>query len=162
MFAHLSLKELHRIVTIFTFLASSRSLIRTLLGMSLIPIREWNSVLLLALSEEVSNFVPFYFILLRFYLFMRGRKREREREAEGEAGSMQGARRGTRSRDSRILPWDKGGAKPLSHWGCPICSILKYVGILLNLKYPGHTMETRLLKVLSLRLICEPLAITSQ
>ena len=47
--------------------------------------------------------------LNRFYLFMRDtheREREREREAEteveGEAGSMQGARRGTRSQDSRL------------------------------------------------------------
>ena len=42
----------------------------------------------------------------------REREREREREAEtqaeGEAGSMQGARCGTQSRDSRITPWAKG------------------------------------------------------
>ena len=31
-----------------------------------------------------------------------------ETQAEGEAGSMQGAQRGTRSRDSRITPWAKG------------------------------------------------------
>ena len=42
-----------------------------------------------------------------------------EGEAEGEAGSMQGPRCGTRSRDSRIMPWAEGGAKPLSHPGCP-------------------------------------------
>ena len=39
-------------------------------------------------------------------------EREREREAEtleeGEAGSMPGARRGTRSWDSRTAPWAKG------------------------------------------------------
>ena len=41
---------------------------------------------------------------------MREREREREAEtqAEGEAGSMQGARRGTQSQDSRIMPWAKG------------------------------------------------------
>ena len=45
---------------------------------------------------------------------MRDREREREREreaetqAEGEAGSMQGAHCGTRSQDSRIMPWAKG------------------------------------------------------
>ena len=41
-----------------------------------------------------------YFI----YLFMIGidRERERQTQAEGEAGSMPGAKRGTRSRDSRI------------------------------------------------------------
>ena len=32
---------------------------------------------------------------------------------------MQGARRGTRSRVSRITPWAEGGAKVLSHPGCP-------------------------------------------
>ena len=59
----------------------------------------------------------------------RGREREREREAEtqaeGEAGSMQEGRRGTRSWDSRITPWTEGGAKPLSHPGCP--SIIFYM-----------------------------------
>ena len=44
------------------------------------------------------------------------REREAETQAEGEAGSMQGARRGPQSRDSRITPWAAGGAKPLSHW----------------------------------------------
>ena len=52
---------------------------------------------------------------------MRDREREKEAEtqAEGEAGSMQGAQNGTRSRVSRIRPWAKRGAKPLSHLGCP-------------------------------------------
>uniref|UniRef100_A0A8C0JS92 Taxilin gamma n=1 Tax=Canis lupus dingo TaxID=286419 RepID=A0A8C0JS92_CANLU len=35
------------------------------------------------------------------------REREAETQAEGEAGSTQGARRGARSRDSRIMPWAK-------------------------------------------------------
>ena len=35
-------------------------------------------------------------------------EREAETQAEGEAGSMPGARRGTRSWDSRIAPWAKG------------------------------------------------------
>ena len=34
--------------------------------------------------------------------------REAETQAEGEAGSVQGARRGTRSRVSRIRPWAEG------------------------------------------------------
>ena len=61
---------------------------------------------------------------------MRDREREREREreaeiqAEGEAGSMQGARRGTRYRVSRIMPWAKGSAKLLNHPGCPFSSFL--------------------------------------
>ena len=52
---------------------------------------------------------------------MRATEREREAEtqAEGEAGSMQGARRGTRYQVSRITPQDAGGAKPLRHWGRP-------------------------------------------
>ena len=37
--------------------------------------------------------------------------REAETQAEGEAGSMQGARCGTRSQDSRIAPWAKGRCK---------------------------------------------------
>ena len=47
-------------------------------------------------------------------------QREAETQAEGEAGSMQGARRGTRSQVSRIIPWAEGGAKPLSHLGSQI------------------------------------------
>ena len=46
------------------------------------------------------------------------REREAETQVEGEAGSMQGARRGTRSRVSRIMPWAEGSTKPLSHPGC--------------------------------------------
>ena len=47
------------------------------------------------------------------------REREAETQAEGETGSMWGARRGTRSQVSRITSWAEGGAKPLSHLGCP-------------------------------------------
>ena len=54
------------------------------------------------------------------YLFMTERERGAETQAEGEAGSMQGARRGTRSQVSRITPRTEGGAKPLSHGGCQI------------------------------------------
>ena len=50
---------------------------------------------------------------------MRDTEKEAETQAEGEAGSMQGAQRGTRSQVSTIMPWAKGGAKPLSHPGCP-------------------------------------------
>ena len=59
---------------------------------------------------------------------MRDREREREAEtqAEGEAGSMQGARCGTRSQDSRITPHPrpKAGAKPLSNPGIPVFLLL--------------------------------------
>ena len=95
-----------------------------------------------------------YPVLLRFgnhlvlwvffiYLLMRDRERERKRErereaetqAEGEAGSMQGARCGTWSWDSRITPWAKGRAKPLSHRGCPqivFNGIVKYFWPIFN------------------------------
>ena len=55
---------------------------------------------------------------------MRDTEREAETQAEGEAGSMQGARCGTRSLVSRIRPWAGGSAKPLSHPGCPDMDIL--------------------------------------
>ena len=54
---------------------------------------------------------------------------ETHRQAEGEAGSMRGAWRGTRSQVSRITPLAEGGAKPLSHPGCPVStfkSLLSY------------------------------------
>ena len=41
---------------------------------------------------------------LRFYLLVRIHRAEAETQAEGEAGSMQGARRGTRSRDPGVTP----------------------------------------------------------
>ena len=53
------------------------------------------------------------------------RDREAETQAEGETGSMQEAQHGTRSQVSRIMPWAEGGAKPLSHPGCPVCVCLK-------------------------------------
>ena len=56
---------------------------------------------------------------------MRDTQREAETQAEGEAGSMQGAGRGTRFRVSRITSWAEGGAKPLSHPGCPWLGVLK-------------------------------------
>ena len=71
----------------------------------------------------------FVFVFLRFYLFIHERQREREAQtqAEGEAGSMQGARCGPPSRDSRITPRAKAGTKPLSHPGIPYPYISKYV-----------------------------------
>ena len=45
-----------------------------------------------------------FFFFNFIYLFMRKREREAETQAEGEAGSMQGARRGTRFRDPGITP----------------------------------------------------------
>ena len=48
------------------------------------------------------------FFFFKIYLFIHDRHREAETQEEGEAGFMPGARRGTRSRDSRIAPWAKG------------------------------------------------------
>ena len=47
------------------------------------------------------------------------RETETETQAKGEAGSIQGARHGNGSQNSRITPWAEGSAKPLSHLGCP-------------------------------------------
>ena len=47
------------------------------------------------------------------------KEKEAETQAEGEAGSMPGARRGTRSRVSRTTPWAGAAPNPLSHQGCP-------------------------------------------
>ena len=55
----------------------------------------------------------FFFKIL--FIYEKHTQREAETQAEREAGSMQGARCGTRSRVSRT----EGGAKPLSHQGCP-------------------------------------------
>ena len=49
------------------------------------------------------------------YLSMRDTEREAETQAEGEAGSMQGARCGSRSRVSRSRPEPRADAQPLSH-----------------------------------------------
>ena len=54
----------------------------------------------------------------------RGRGRGAETQAEGEAGSMQGARQGTRSQVSGITRQAEGGAKPLGHRVCPISHYL--------------------------------------
>ena len=51
---------------------------------------------------------------------MKDTEREVETQAEGETGSMQGARCGTQTWESRIMPWAKGaGAQPVSHSGIP-------------------------------------------
>ena len=53
------------------------------------------------------------FIFLKkdfIYLFMRDTHTEAKTQARGEAGFMQGAQRGTRSRDSRTNSWAEGGA----------------------------------------------------
>ena len=82
-------------------------------------------------GEKFSIYKDFF---LRLFIHKRHREREAETQAEGEAGSTQGAGCGTPSWVSRIKPWAEGGAKPLSHPGCPIifnCEIclFEYVDI---------------------------------
>ena len=75
------------------------------------------------LEQRITNQVVFCLSFKDFiYLFMRDIERETDTQAEGEAVSMQGARCGTWSWVSRITPWAEGGAKPLSHPGCPTIS----------------------------------------
>ncbi|CAD7689539.1 unnamed protein product [Nyctereutes procyonoides] len=63
--------------------------------------------LFLILRREHSFF--YYYVSFSFFTdFLFQREREAETQAEGEVGSMLGARRGTRSQDSRIAPWAKG------------------------------------------------------
>ena len=70
----------------------------------LLLLKTWN----VAVTTEKLKF----FLKIYLFIFIYDRHREREKEAEtqeeGEAGSMPGARRGTRSRDSRVTPWAKG------------------------------------------------------
>ena len=73
-----------------------------------------------------------YFFKDFIYLFIRDTHKEREADtqAEGEVGPMQGAQCGTQSRVSRIMPWAEGGAKLLSHLGCPKFCVLTSVSYL--------------------------------
>ena len=50
---------------------------------------------------------------------MRDTQRQAETEAEGEAGSIQGSRCGTGSRDSRITPWAEGRRSTTEPLGRP-------------------------------------------
>ena len=73
-------------------------------------------------SFQMSSSYVLSFFKKIFYLFIYERHRyiETGRDTgEGEAGSTQGAQCGTRSQVSSITPWAEGGAKPLSHPGCP-------------------------------------------
>ena len=68
--------------------------------------------------------------------------RDKETQAEGEAGSMQGARHGTRSRVSRITSWAEGSAKPLSHRGLPLSKYLNDLVVSVS-KAPKLTLTLR-------------------
>ncbi|XP_077757927.1 quinone oxidoreductase-like protein 2 isoform X1 [Canis aureus] len=71
-------------------------------------------------------------------VFLEALRRERERQAEGEAGSLQETRRGTRSCGPRIRPWTEGGAKLLSHSGCPLFNFLRNLHINTCLAWEGR------------------------
>ena len=66
---------------------------------------------------------------------MRDPEREREvkAQAEREAGSTQGARCRTRSRDSRTRTWAEGSAKRLSHPGCPASASYPLLSLIPNI-----------------------------
>ena len=76
--------------------------------------------------------MPIFKNILYLFIHERYTEREAEIQAEGEAGFMQGARHGTRSQNSRVTPWAEGGAKPLSHQGCPREGKFNYYLILLG------------------------------
>ena len=83
---------------------------------------QMHQFLLCFFSPNLHSYVFFssnHFTLVALRLFIHERQREAKPQAEGEAGSMQGARGRTRFWVSRIMPWAKGDAKPLSHLGCP-------------------------------------------
>ena len=64
-----------------------------------------------------------YLSFLKIYLFVRDTEREAETQAEGEAGSMQGARCGTRSQYPEIMTSAKGRcstAEPPRHPNIPL------------------------------------------
>ena len=60
-------------------------------------------------------FVSLLFKILFLFIHERHTHREAETQAEGEAGSVQGARGGTRSRAPGSRPEPKADAQPLSH-----------------------------------------------
>ena len=69
-----------------------------------------------------------FFLFLKdcIYLFMRDTKREAETQAGGEAGSMQGARHGTRSQVSRIMPWAEGVLNRWATGAAQACTFMTY------------------------------------
>ena len=85
--------------------------------------------------------LAFFFFLKILFKREREKERESETQAEGKASSMQGAGRGTRSQVSRIMPWAAGGAKPLSHPGCP--DEHKIFANISALRHHSHPSENR-------------------
>ena len=76
-------------------------------------------------QQTHSFFQQVFFFKRLLFIHERHREKEVETQAEGEADPSQGARRGTRSRVSRIRPWAEGRAKPLSHLGCLLFTLFR-------------------------------------
>ena len=84
-----------------------------------------------AVAASISFFFFFFFFFLRFYLFIHETHREIGRDTdrgrsmepcmEPDVGLQDPGTQDQRpgSWVSRIRPWAEGGAKPLSHPGCP-------------------------------------------
>ena len=71
-------------------------------------------------DEHIQHFLKKF-----IHLFMRQREREAETQAEGEADSIQGAPHGTHPQPPGSCPGlNEGGAKPLSHLGCPVSALM--------------------------------------
>ena len=58
-------------------------------------------------------------IFKKRFVFIYSWERPRHTQAEGEVGSLQGARCGTGSRDSRNTPWAEGGRSTFEPPRCP-------------------------------------------
>ena len=66
-----------------------------------------------------------FIFFFRFYLFIHKRHKEAETRAEGEAGSLQGARCGTRSQGPGITTWAKGRCSTTETPRCPYLLVFR-------------------------------------
>ena len=83
--------------------------------------------LLTHIEAAIHTFPHLSFFFLRFHLFIHERHREERPRQREKAGSMQGARRGTRSQDSRITPWAEGRRSTRATWGPPENKFLRNI-----------------------------------
>ena len=91
-------------------------------------------LLLFCMSFKLCDNKTFYFIFLRFYLFMRDTEREKERE--GQRHRQRENQAPCREPDVGLdpgspgsRPGPKAGAKPLRHPGIPIIVFLKFYSV---------------------------------
>ena len=86
----------------------------------------------------------FFFKILFIYSQERINKREAKTQAEGEAGSMQGARYGTRSWYSRITPWAEDRCSTAEPPGHPIWGFFRHAAPRPYVRLPeSNDIETR-------------------